>query len=310
MSNLPYYEENNMGKHQKQCFKQKQSEAQLLELTYGHLGRLVQSAEMLAHKLNIISKDNLKYQIYDSFEIAYKKNIDTLRYDVINFLDFYEKAISIHNQKYTYVNPSSIGIVINDLIIWEKKSSNNDKRFFQAILDLIQNGKYDISLFPDEDELYKKAKKDNTKFKKSPGFWKNFAIPILNFLNNLLNDVQKNVEENPEFKPDIHFGKKPTKNTNLLQTYEYAQKEREINSKLNEINLILQQLQIGQEKPENLVKASEELHFLYKDFKNIYGDSINLDENAIKLMKISLSKLDKNLCKKLNEFCIDIDPDK
>ena len=107
-----------------------------------------------------------------------------------------------------------------------------------------------------------------------------------------MNDFQKNVEENHEFKPDIYFGIKPTKNTNLLQTYEYAQKEREINSKLNEINLILQQLQIGQEKPENLVKASEELHFLYKDFKKIYGDSINFDENAINLMKIPLSKLD------------------
>ena len=34
-----------------------------------------------------------------------------------------------------------------------KNSSKNDKRLFQDILDLIQNGKYDISLFPDEDKL-------------------------------------------------------------------------------------------------------------------------------------------------------------
>ena len=75
------------------CYKHKQSEAQALELTYSHLGRLIQSAEMLAYKLNLINNGyKLKYQTYDTFEIADKKDIDTLKYDVINFLDFYEKS--------------------------------------------------------------------------------------------------------------------------------------------------------------------------------------------------------------------------
>ena len=84
---------------QTQKFAQKQTEAEALELTYSHLGRLVQSAEMLAYKLNLIKKgQTLKYQIYDTFDIADKKNVDTLKYDVINFLNYYEKAIIIHNK--------------------------------------------------------------------------------------------------------------------------------------------------------------------------------------------------------------------
>lgn len=164
--------------------KQKQTEAEALELTYSHLGRLVQSAEMLAYKLNLIKKgEQLKYQIYDSFNVAKQKNIDTLKYDVINFLDFYEKAIIIHNKKFKYVHPKSIGILINDIKIWKNKASKDDQRFFEAILDLIQKGSYDDSLFPDKNSLYEKAKKDNSKFKKDAGFWKTFSVPILKFLS-------------------------------------------------------------------------------------------------------------------------------
>ena len=51
--------------------KQKQTEAEALELTYSHLGRLLQSAEMLAFKLNLIKNGSqLKYQSYDSFNVA------------------------------------------------------------------------------------------------------------------------------------------------------------------------------------------------------------------------------------------------
>jgi hypothetical protein len=142
------------------CLKNKQSEAQALELTHSHLGRLLQSAEMLAYKLNLINKGyNLKYQTYDSFDIADKKDIDTLKYDVINFLDFYEKAIIIHNKKFKYELPNSIGLIVDDLKNWERKASKEDKRFFTTILDLIQKGSYDDSVFPDENLLYEKAKK-------------------------------------------------------------------------------------------------------------------------------------------------------
>ena len=102
-----YYIENQKENYedepiQTQKLAQKQTEAEALELTYSHLGRLVQSAEMLAYKLNLIKNgQKLKYQIYDTFEVAGKKNIDTLKYDVINFLDFYEKAIIIHNKKFS-----------------------------------------------------------------------------------------------------------------------------------------------------------------------------------------------------------------
>lgn len=86
---------------------------------------------MLAYKLNLINKNiSLKYQTYDSFDIADKKDIDTLKYDVINFLDFYEKAIIIHKKNYEYENPDSISQLINDLNNWKRKALKNDKRFF------------------------------------------------------------------------------------------------------------------------------------------------------------------------------------
>ena len=202
-----YYKVENINEKERQnkqlCYKQKQTEVEALELTYSHLGRLLQSAEMLAYKLNLINKnDKLKYQTYDSFDIAEKKNIDTLKYDVINFLDFYEKAIIIYKKNYNYVNPDSISQLINDLNNWETKASKDDKRFFSTILDLIQNGSYDNTVFPDEESLYEKAKKDKSKFQMNAGFWKSLSIPILQYSNQLIKTTKENVKNNPKYKPD------------------------------------------------------------------------------------------------------------
>lgn len=314
-----YYEEgyiypnnNRLEKPNKQtlCYKQRQTEAQALELTHSHLGRLLQSAEMLAYKLNLINKgSNLKYQVYDSFDIADKKDIDTLKYDVINFLDFYEKAIIIHNKKFKYELPKSTSILINDLKAWERKASPKDKRFFTTILDLIQKGSYDDSVFPDENTLYEKAKKDNAKFKKSAVFWKTFSIPILNFLNNLIKFTQENLNKNPNYKPDIHFGSKATNNKNLTKTADYFKKEIAINTKLDEINNII--LGILEEKvcSKMLINAVNDLNNLYKAFKNNYGD-IELDKNKISELKKNIENLksnDYNTYNMLKQFTIEID---
>jgi hypothetical protein len=237
-----YYKYNEDGKSLKLCQKRKQeqTEAEALELTYSHLGRLLQSAEMLAFKLNlIINGSQLKYQCYDSFDVAEKKDIDTLKYDVINFLDFYEKAIIIHNKKFNYVLPESINKAIKDLKQWASKASSNDKRFFTTILDLIQKGSYDYNAFPDENILYEKAKKDNSKFKKDGGFWKTFSVPILKFLNSLIHDTREKVKANPKYKPDLHFGPKANNNKYLVQTLEIRKSELKINEAINDINLNL-----------------------------------------------------------------------
>ena len=307
-----YPNNNRNGKSNKQtlCYKQRQTEAQALELTHSHLGRLLQSAEMLAYKLNLISKGvSLKYQVYDSFDIADKKDIDTLKYDVINFLDFYEKAIIIHNKKFKYELPESTSILINDLKAWERKASPKDKRFFTSILDLIQKGSYDDSVFPDENTLYEKAKKDNAKFKKSAVFWKTFSIPILNFLNNLIKCTQENLNKNPNYKPDIHFGSKATNNKNLTKTADYFKKEIAINTKLDEINNIL--LGIIEEKVTSnmLINAINELNNLYRTFKNNYGD-IELDKNKISELKKNIENLKSNDCNTYNllkQLTIEID---
>ena len=319
IENYDYYEEgyispnnNRYEKHNKQrlCVKQKQTEVEALELTHSHLGRLLQSAEMLAYKLNLINKNTkLKYQIYDSFEIADKKDIDTLKFDVINFLDFYEKAIIIHNKKFKYELPDSTSILINDLKAWERKASSKDKRFFTAILDLIQKGSYDDSVFPDENTLYEKAKKDNAKFKKNASFWKTFSIPILNFLTNLIKSTQDNLNKNPNYKPDIHFGSKATNNKNLTKTAEYYQKEIEINTKLDQINNIITLIVEGKVCSNMLINAINELNNLYRAFKNNYGE-IQLDKNKLSELKKNIENLklnDYNTYNMLKQLTIEID---
>lgn len=296
--------------NQKLCFKQQQTEKEALELTYSHLGRLVQSAEMLAYKLNLIKKDSvLKYQIYDAFEIADKKSVDTLRYDVINFLDFYEKAIQIHNKKFNYVNPASIGELIKDLINWQNRAPKNDKRFFSTILDLIRNGTYDDSVFPDQNILYEKAMKDNAKFKKNAGFWKTFSVPILKFLNSLIKGVQEKVKQNPDYMPDIQFGQKPKNNSYLKKSVEFKQKEIEINSKINEINTILYSISLKKCDPNSLVVPVEKLNNLISEFKKKFGEEVEFDQNSISLLKnlILSIKLDRKISKMLNDICIEID---
>lgn len=320
MNPVYYYNEENekedpgMYPHQQQelVFKQKQTEAEALELTYSHLGRLVQSAEMLAYKLNLLNKGySFKYQSYDTFEVADKKNVETLKYDVINFLDFYEKAIIIHNKQFNYVPPASINELINDVTYWKNRAQKDDKRFFSTIIDLIKNGKYDYSAFPDQNILYQKATQDNAKFKKSAGFWKTFSVPILKFLDNLIKDVQDNLKVNPSFKPDIHFGPKATNNGYLKDSLELRQKQMEINSKINEINNILWSISQKKSNPKNLLETVETLNNLIIAFKKKFGDEMEFDQNAINMLRslICTINLDKKTAKKLNEICIDIDPD-
>jgi hypothetical protein len=300
------------GQVQTQKLAQKQTEAEALELTYSHLGRLVQSAEMLAYKLNLIKRGQpLKYQIYDSFDIAEKKNVDTLKYDVINFLDFYEKAILIHNKKFSYVHPASINELLNDLNIWKNRAATNDKRFFSTIIDLIKKGTYDYNAFPDQNQLYQKAMQDNAKFKKNAGFWKTFSIPILKFLDNLIKDVQEKLRFNPNYKPDIHFGPKSTNNGYLKDSIEFKKTEMEINSKLNEINNILFSISQKKASSKNLLDAVEKLNNLIIAFKKKYGDEIEFDQNTIGLLKnlINTINLDKKVAKKLNDICINVDPE-
>lgn len=292
--------------------KQKQTEAEALELTYSHLGRLLQSAEMLAYKLNLINKNvQLKYQIYDAFNVAEHKSIDTLKYDVINFLDFYEKAIILHNKNFSYVNPKSTNELISDLMIWKSKAAPNDKRFFSTIIDLIQKGTYDYSAFPDQNLLYQKATQDNAKFKKNAGFWKTFSVPILKFLDNLIKGVREKVKIDPGYKPDIHFGSKPTNNSYLKETVEYKRKETEINNKLNEINTILFSVSQKKGNPQVLLDSVEKLNGLVLAFKKKYGEEVEFDHNSVELLKNLLSSinLDKKFAKKLNDLCIEVDPD-
>lgn len=304
-----------IGEEQKrtQCFKQEQTQVEALEITHTHLGLLMQSAEMLAFKLNLIGNQNdMKYQSYDYFQVAMKKDIDTVKYDVINFLDFYEKAIIIHNKKFKYVQPQSIDQLKSDLTLWKSKALKNDKRFFSNILNLITTGKYNDSDFPDQDALYEKAKKDNSKFKKSAGFWKTFSVPILKFLSNLVNRSKEKAKTNPNYKPDIHFGSRPFDDS-LKKTYECGKKEEEINKKLSEVNKNLYNISISINDGNShyLAKSVKELNELYKEFKKKYGYEINLDENSLKYLKYLLSQvqLDKKMLEELNKFKIDIDPE-
>lgn len=297
---------------QKLKHKQKQTEAEALELTYSHLGRLLQSAEMLAYKLNLMNKNSqLKYQIYDSFDVAEQKSIDTLKYDVINFLDFYEKAIILHNKNFNYVNPQSTNKLIEDLMIWKSKAAPNDKRFFSTIIDLIQKGTYDYSAFPDQNLLYQKASQDKAKFKKNAGFWKTFSVPVLKFLDNLIKGVREKVKIDPGYKPDIHFGPKPTNNNYLKETVEYKNKETEINIKLNEINSILFSVSQKKDNPQALLEPVEKLKDLISIFKKKYGEDVEFDQNSVNLLKNILSSinLDKKFAKKLNDLCIEVDPE-
>jgi hypothetical protein len=299
-------------KYYAQCYEQKQTLAESLELTYSHLGRLMHSAEMLAYKLNLFENNQeFKYQIYDTFEVAEKKGIDTLKYDVINHLDFYEKAIILHTKSfYKYENPSSTAILINDLKNWFVKAAPEDKRFFKCIIDLINNGKYDYSAFPDENILYEKAKLDSTQFQNDAGFWKTFSIPVLQFLKDLSQKIKDNLNINPNYKPDFKFGPKPSNNKILKESLEYKNKEKEINSKLNEVNKILLDINNKKGNLKLLGDSAEKLNLLIISFKKKYGDDLELDPNSLMMLNSLLStiNIDKKIMKKLNDIKINIDP--
>ena len=312
--NKELYKYDEEEKSQKLCQKRKQeqTEAEALELTYSHLGRLLQSAEMLAFKLNLIKNGSqLKYQYYDSFDVAEKKEIDTLKYDVINFLDFYEKAIIIHNKKFNYVLPESIHKAIKDLNQWASKASKNDKRFFTTILDLIQKGSYDYTAFPDENILYEKAKKDNSKFKKDGGFWKTFSIPILKFLNSLIHDTREKVKANPKYKPDLHFGLKANNNKCLVETLEIRKSELKINEAINDINLNLLDFLNKKGNSHILVEPVKNLNELYSNFKKKYpNEELEINNNHLNTLKTLIEELksDPKLYNILKNITIEMDP--
>ena len=108
---------------------------------------------------------------------------------------------------------------------------------------------------------------------------------------------------NPSYKPDIHFGSKATNNNYL--------KETEINNELNKINSILFSVSQKKVNPQVLLESVEKLKNLIVTFKKKYGEDVEFDHNSVDLLKNILSSinLDKKIAKKLNDLCIEVDPD-
>ena len=130
-------------------------------------------------------------------------------------------------------------------------------------------------------------------------------------MDNLTKGVREKVKINPSYKPDIHFGSKATNNNYLKETVEYKRKETEINNELNKINSILFSVSQKKVNPQVLLESVEKLKNLIVTFKKKYGEDVEFDHNSVDLLKNILSSinLDKKIAKKLNDLCIEVDPD-
>lgn len=255
-----------MGNGQEQIQLEKYREC--LMHIHNDLGMLIQNAENLAYKLGVIKADQFHYKRYDYYNQFNKKDIWTIRKNILSSLKFIKAQLIAIKQETgkEYIFPPSIGKIKNDVKYLKElveKKSPKDVIFYDAILFFLEKKKF-IKI-SDSEKVYKiccnNKKSDATQY-----MWMNMSPPIL---NNIDSNVENNLikyQSDENFMPDI-----------IRDEIEQGDNEKlivsnEINNKTREINKLLKEC-----KNYDIIKKK------ISEFNEIYRSSLYIEEENIEL---------------------------
>jgi len=200
------------------------------------LGMLLQNAENLAYKLGVLRKEEFHYLCYDYYNQYEKKDIWTLRKNIISSLNFLKKqfiAIKLETGK-EYILPPSIEEIKKDIKFWKKlvgKKSPEDIKYYEAILELINNRKY--TEIEGWEEVYDKCKKGKGS-DATPYMWMNMSPPILNNIDKNVENISMQNHLNKNFNPDLKRDVQENRDPKLIRANQINNDTKELNKLLKE----------------------------------------------------------------------------
>ena len=187
----------------KQKVKQKQDQKHSNET----MARMLSSAEIYAIRMGCPTKT--KYQFYDHFDNGFSKDIYELKLELIfeieMFRNSYNDFINYHHKEYSFPSNSDKESVIQDIKLWGKYVQDDDKKYYQAMIDIL-SGKKVKSLEKDLDEL----EKNSPNYGKMDVYDQMEVVPkVMNYIKRKDEEVEKKILENEDYDVELKLYGKP-----------------------------------------------------------------------------------------------------
>ena len=216
---------------QQQCLstinKQQLIQAQNQHFCNDSLARLLSSAENYAAKFNRNVKK--KYEYYDPFNSSNKNKLD-LKIQFMLQINLFVNSFQSFNEQYNeYLFPENTSKeeIINELMEWQIIVDDEDKDFYETIIDLLE-GKKKIKLYMDEIDKILKDSPENA----DPKLFID-AVPGLRYdHDSRKKKVKKEYMKNGKYSENFHINEKPENNP----IYEQIKKNRQQNKNSMSIN--------------------------------------------------------------------------
>ena len=180
---------------QAQMQANKQKLKQLESQTYSNrtMARLISTAELYALAVNC--KNNQLYKKFDEFDNLNRKTRDELKGELILQIGCFKVSYQSYTKKYKHYDfPDDYDEekTLEELKDIEQNINENDKKYYQAIIKLL-NGDTDIPSFDDDlDEL-----EDGEEDTKDPILQIETDIPIMRHLDGIRKNLKQNYLDNP-----------------------------------------------------------------------------------------------------------------
>ena len=239
------------------------------------LGILIQNAENLAYKLGAIKNQNLQYKAYDYYNQYDRKDIMTLRKNILSSLSFLKAQFIAIKQETgkEYIYPPSINKIKTDVKTWKgiiEKINPDDAKYYTAILEILDNKKYNP--IRGTEDVYKICNQ-NKKSDLSPYMWMFIAPPVLNHIDNSNKENENNIGANNNSNPDLTIqgndSSSEANKINLISSNDNFKEQREINDLLRIYNENIHDQLIFK------VMAYHEMHknypYIEKENENIFN---------------------------------------
>ena len=173
----------------------KQKLKQLESQTYSNrtMARLISTAELYA--LGVKCKNSQLYKKYDEFDNLNRKTIDELKGELILQIGCFQVSYKSYIKKYKHYDfPDDYDEekTLEELKDIEQNINENDKKYYQAIIKLL-NGDTNIPSFDDDLEELEKGDPDT----KDPLLQIKTDIPIMRHLDGIRKNLKQNYLEDP-----------------------------------------------------------------------------------------------------------------
>lgn len=245
-------------KSQTQMQASKQKLKQLESQTYSNrtMARLISTAELYA--LSVNCDNNQMYKKFDEFDNLNRKTRDELKGELLLQIECFKVSYQSYTKKYKkYDFPDDYDEekTLEELKNIEQNINENDKKYYQAIIKLL-NGDTNIPSFEDELDELEEGEPDT----KDPILQIQTDIPIMRHLDGIRKNLKQNYLDDPmNCKIRLNLDEPMKKNEELEKLVKKLDKDK-MNKKVEKKNRSLSAKSFNHKAKENEIE-NENNHF-------------------------------------------------